>query len=151
MSCTCDEPERWRPIPGHPRYAASTHGRIRNQHTGRVLKPRAHSRGYVKVDLGRKATNRLVHRLVAAAFYGDRTGALDVDHIDWCKTHNCTGNLRWLSRRENACRYHHREGDRIVWNIRHELDDEALDGYEPMGDAETAEVLAALSANGWAS
>lgn len=110
----------WREIPGTDGlYEASEQGDIRSldrvivkrnrwghdaplRKPGRVLKPWRDCNGYsvvyVCVRGGRKAVN--VHRLVAAAFHGSRSGA-DVNHIDGDKTNNAASNLEWCSRSEN--------------------------------------------------
>ena len=59
----------WRDIPGCAGYQVSDTGQVRNSRTGRLLKPRLDTDGYLLVDLwvGGKKTVK-VHRAVAMAF-----------------------------------------------------------------------------------
>jgi hypothetical protein len=120
----------WLPIPGEPGYEASDRGDIRNARTGRVLRPAVMSRGYLKVSLGRKR-QRLVHRLVAAAFHGPAPHAGDhVDHINFDRRDNRPGNLRWLAPAVNGVRWNGRDQGRNVWATPDTPPEELL-GYEP--------------------
>ena len=113
----------WKPIPGtNGIYEASDAGEIRSlpriitkgnrwggvtplSVSGRVLKPWSDAGGYkvvyICVDGGKVAVN--VHRLVAAAFLGEREG-LDVNHIDGDKGNNAPSNLEWCT---HAANMHH--------------------------------------------
>lgn len=101
--------EDWKPIPGVPKYEASTMGRIR-----RVLIMGYHllvpcpsiARGgkkYLKVHMGRKKQNVMVHRIIALTFLGPpafekaRVGHLNDDGED-----NRLENLRYVDDKENT-------------------------------------------------
>lgn len=58
----------WVKIEGKPNYSVSNSGDIRNDKTGRILKPYKSTSGYYQVMLGRKTSPLYVHRLVAGAF-----------------------------------------------------------------------------------
>jgi len=97
-------PERWRRIPGHPGYEASSHGRVRSvrrrlsdgrEHGGQVLTPTPDRDGYLRVRLGRRLVG--VHAAVALAFHGRP----EVLHGPGGKLDNTPGNVRWGSRLEN--------------------------------------------------
>ena len=113
--------EQWLPIPGHPGYDASSHGRIRSRRehrhrcTVRILKPSTTDRGYLKVNLGR-TRQMYVHRLVLLAFTGQPPRPDDHgDHLDWNRTNNRPENLRWLSPVENSVRWNGWDGGRVRW------------------------------------
>lgn len=138
------ELEVWKPIPGHPKYEASTLGRVRNATTGHVLKPQPNTRGYLKVHLGRSVQMK-VHRAVALAHIplpdgGDLFTAWEVDHLDFNRTNNRRSNLRWLPHENNRHRY-----------LRHALEHEAATEMEtpPMTAQELAEYESWHATAGW--
>ena len=88
---------------GFPNYSVSNLGNVRNDKTGRILKPTVNSRGYLHVGLSKnnKATTHKVHRLVAFAFCEQPEGCDKVDHIDRHQTNNHYLNLRWVTHGQN--------------------------------------------------
>jgi NUMOD4 motif-containing protein/HNH endonuclease len=95
------QPERWQPIPGYPGYDASDRGRVRSfrraRTPGRILLPHLNKKtGYSYMTI-RSATGSsdccLVHRLVAAAFYGAITPGMVVNHKDGNRQNNRAENL----------------------------------------------------------
>lgn len=103
--------EWWRPVTldgEETRYRVSFKGRVRNQRTGRILKPSPNTQGYQCVCLyhgGRKRTVP-VHQLVAAAWcdFGewlDARPAPEVHHVNARKQDNASRNLRWVTRQAN--------------------------------------------------
>lgn len=92
--------EKWRDIDGWP-YEVSSHGRVRNKRTGRILKNDVMRLGYRRATMCYKAKIRrvFVARLVLAAFRGPSN--LDSRHLDGDPTNNHLGNLAWGTRREN--------------------------------------------------
>ena len=100
-------PEYWQDIRGHEGYQVSNHGRVKNNKTGKILKPYL-TRGYLRVSLyndsGRKC--KLVHRLVAEAFLPNPDNKSDVNHINGCKTDANVCNLEWVSASENMSHAH---------------------------------------------
>lgn len=91
--------EIWLPVADNPMYEVSSKGNVRNAKTGRVLRQEITYRGYARVNLSGR--HRYVHRLVADAFYDDRNGDLDINHIDGDKLNNFIGNLERCTRSEN--------------------------------------------------
>lgn len=96
--------ELWSVIDDYPNYSVSSLGRIRNNTTGRFIKPRPAWNGYMRVclyDGHGRPQEALVHRLVARAFCEGFTDELDVNHIDGSKHNNDMGNLEWCTRSDN--------------------------------------------------
>ena len=96
--------ERWRAIPGHPGYEASTLGRVRSvdrrlrdgrRAGGVVLAPVPDRDGYLRVKLGRRIVG--VHVAVALAWLGPP----EARHMNDDRQDNTPGNLAWGSRSDN--------------------------------------------------
>lgn len=140
------EPEVWKPVPRHPRYEVSSHGRVRNAATKHVLRPQRHTKGYVKVHLGRHV-QQLVHRLVCEAFHGPPPLPTDhADHLDFDPTNNTPSNLRWLSASLNS-------GRQVRWGPRgweRVCDEEQPDDWQALSDDEREQIDRELGAvSGW--
>jgi NUMOD4 motif len=96
--------ERWKNIPGHRGYQASSLGRVRSvlrvlrdgrTAGGVILTPTPDKDGYLRVSLGPKRVP--VHTAVLLAFQGPPEARhLNDDHLD-----NTPGNLCWGSHLEN--------------------------------------------------
>jgi hypothetical protein len=94
--------EEWRRVGGFDNYSVSNLGNVRNDVTGRILRPGTCHGGYLKVNLcqnGRQST-KYVHKLVATAFIGDSNG-LECNHKDINKLNNHASNLEYCSHSEN--------------------------------------------------
>jgi hypothetical protein len=102
--------ERWLTIPFAPDYAVSDRGSVKrvakdpDHLSGRLLKPKIRSDGYLEVSL---SVNRVplhirVHQLVCRVFHGDRPkGKDEVGHIDGNRANPRADNLRWVTKEEN--------------------------------------------------
>jgi hypothetical protein len=101
--------EEWREIPGYPRYAASSFGRIKRLGNARIpdrilkqtLLPQNVLR--VSVRINKKPRIRTVSCLVALAFLDGHREGWPLKHIDGDKLNNAAANLK-SSRRKRRCR-----------------------------------------------
>lgn len=106
--------EIWKTLQENPIYIISNHGRIKSidrlekmkngrvrSRKGRTLKPREHTRGYLRVYLSGKK-EAYIHRLVANNFITNkRNDQIEVNHIDGDKKNNKTNNLEWVNPKEH--------------------------------------------------
>ncbi len=94
--------EEWRPVVGYEgRYEASSAGRIRSTRTGEIKAQSNNKDGYPRVTLRNSGARSFpVHRLVAAAFFGE--DRRQVDHINAVRTDNRLSNLRYCTAAENT-------------------------------------------------
>nr|DAP66827.1 MAG TPA: homing endonuclease [Caudoviricetes sp.] len=92
--------EIWKNIELFERYSVSNFGNVRNNITGKILKPRKHTNGYVRVVLckDKKRYDRYIHRLVAQAFISNPNNLPEINHKDENKLNNFVENLEWCDR-----------------------------------------------------
>lgn len=91
----------WKPIPVIEGYEASDEGHIRNAKTQQQLYESPINTGYLTVSCA-KYGQRLVHRLVCAAFHSYSDPSMQVNHINGIKTDNRPENLEWMSLGDNV-------------------------------------------------
>ena len=86
------------------KYSVSTFGRVRNDISGRILKPSYTHDGYLMVRLSingkMPAKTCRVHRLVAEAFIPNPDNKPTVNHKDGCKPNVGVDNLEWATHSE---------------------------------------------------
>lgn len=101
--------KEWRAVVGYEwLYEVSRCGLVRrvnnpNRHEPIYLLKQGRSKGYCTVALYRDGQRRMnrVHVLVAAAFLGERSPGMEVNHINGIKCDNRTSNLEYLTHAEN--------------------------------------------------
>jgi hypothetical protein len=98
---------QWQKIIENDTYSVSDSGQVRNDKTGRILKPCLNSCGYYFVQMKKngKMGIVLIHRLVCRAFVENKDNKKQVDHIDGNKANNHASNLRWVTASENRKAY----------------------------------------------
>ena len=76
--------EEWRSISEYINYQVSNIGRIRNISTGRILKPRSETNGYLRICLCENSIKKKIgiHRIVAYEFIENPNNKTYIDHID---------------------------------------------------------------------
>ena len=95
--------EQWRLISGYDNYEVSSHGRVRNNTNGYIMKLNEQN-GYKHICLrnGESKHTHTVHRLVGFAFLNKNDEQTEVDHIDHNRGNNMVNNLRWVTKSENG-------------------------------------------------
>lgn len=96
--------EIWKKIERFNKYSVSNLGRIRNDETGKILKPfRVGNKEeqYYAVDFY-PIKNIKVHRIVAETFIPNPDNKKVVNHIDGNKFNNAAYNLEWVTPSENC-------------------------------------------------
>lgn len=96
--------EKWAEFPTDGRYEISSHGRVRNKVTMKVLKPSTGGYGYLLFPRyqGKKYTGMFIHQAVAKAFIGDRPNeCFHVSHLDGNKLNNNVDNLVYETAKQN--------------------------------------------------
>lgn len=116
------EGEEWKPVVGYEGYyEASSYGNIRSlprtTTKGKVLKQHINSRnGYAYVSLSKNniRKTRRVHRLIAAAFWGD-SPEMQINHKNGVKTDNRLDNLEYCTQSDNM-KHAYRTGlEKATW------------------------------------
>lgn len=90
-------------ISGFEKYSISCDGTIKNNKTGKILKPQINSSGYYIVRLSDKhnfTETVYVHRLVALNWLDYIKGCV-VNHKDGNKQNNHYTNLEWVTQQDN--------------------------------------------------
>ena len=85
-------------------YSVSNYGDVKNNRTGKLMKPRKNEKGYLHIGLTKNGKQKCmrVHRLVAQAFIPNPENKPQVNHIDFDRENNCVSNLEWVTNQENT-------------------------------------------------
>ena len=89
--------ELWKELDGenYRGYEVSTHGRVRNTKTGRIVQGRLNkANGYYRVNI--RGKDEYTHRLVINTFKPTDKPSHSVRHIDGNRTNNALLNLEWI-------------------------------------------------------
>lgn len=96
---------KWTPVVGYEDlYLVSTNGKVYSIRSHRVLAPRKHNAGYLRVTLCRNGERKdaYIHRLMCEAFFGTPNDGRDyVNHLDEDPAHNQITNLEWTTNSNN--------------------------------------------------
>lgn len=135
-----EEYECWADIPGRPNHQVSTHGRVRNKNTGRILNGQVNTSGYRVVSMDHN-DHSLVHRLVCETFFGPPgDGQTQVNHVDCDRLNNHYMNLEWCTPSENLkWAYEHGSLDPFIG-----LERARQVNIKPVRIVETGQVFASL-------
>ena len=95
--------EIWRKIAGYENYSVSNLGNVRNDKTGKILKPRLNGRGYYHVSLCKNNVAKTVriHKIVANTFIPNPNNLPCVNHLSENKLDNRVDNLAWCTWKDN--------------------------------------------------
>ena len=96
---------KWTPVVGYEDlYLVSTNGKVYSIRSHKVLTPRKHNAGYLRVSLCRNGERKdaYIHRLMCEAFFGTpNDGRNYVNHLDEDPAHNQITNLEWTTNSNN--------------------------------------------------
>lgn len=94
--------EEWKPVFRYENsYQVSNLGNVRSIIKSKIINQYCHKYCRVSLTNGSKATNFLVHRLVAEAFITNPENKPQINHINGIKNDNRAENSEWVTQSEN--------------------------------------------------
>ena len=80
-------------------YSVSNYGEVRNNRTGKLMKPSKNEKGYLHINLTKNGKRKAmrINRLVAQVFIPNPENKPQVNHIDFNRENNCVNNLEWVT------------------------------------------------------
>lgn len=103
--------EEWRDYPGFEgKYQISNLSRIRNSHTGRVLKPHLHHSNYYTIcfkKAGFKPKYLSRARVIGLVWIDNPENKKEINHINGITTDDSISNLEWVHPSENILHYYY--------------------------------------------
>lgn len=98
----------WKTIKQNENYSINEKGEVKNNISGKLLKPFINKRsGYKIIDLWKnnKCKKIAIHRLIAETFIPNPLNKPTVDHKDGNRLNNSIDNLRWATYQEQNSRF----------------------------------------------
>ena len=87
-------------------FSISSNGELRNNKTGRILKPSTNKSGYyvfvVRLYQKGNISGIVAHKAVANAFIDNPNGFSQINHKDGNKKNNAVENLEWCTPKQNS-------------------------------------------------
>jgi NUMOD4 motif len=141
-------------VRGYETYSVSSFGRVRNDRTRIVLKPKSNKHGYSCIYLyrtGDKQKYVKIHRLVGSAFLENVSNLPQINHKNGVKTCNHLENIEWSSAKDNML-HAYRTGLKFAFvdhlKIRvsqYTVDGEFVATYDSLADAAKAVGLKSMT------
>jgi hypothetical protein len=96
--------EQYKIINDFPNYEVSSFGNVKNNKTGRVLKPGIDGHGYYYINLCKDGNiyKKRIHKLVGETFIPNPQNKQCIDHKDNDRLNNNVNNLRYATIKENS-------------------------------------------------
>ena len=95
--------EDWKKAKNYNKYSCSNLGKIRNDHTKRILGPKINNTEYITLALTNDDGVKIhtgIHRIIADTWIGNPDNKLTVNHKNKIKTDNRVDNLEWATHSE---------------------------------------------------